>query len=54
MKRSLVTASILLVLLPVLVIAQTADDRLIAAAQNGDTDLARELLAKGADVNAKT
>ena len=54
MKRSLVTALTLLALLPVVLVAQTDGDRLIQAAQNGDIDLARELLAKGADVDAKT
>ncbi len=54
MKRSLVATLVLLAFLPFLLIAQTNGDRLIEAAQNGDTDLARELLAKGADVNAKT
>ena len=54
MNRSLVTACLIVALLPVVLIAQTDGDRLIEAVQIGDIDLARELLAKGADVNVKT
>ena len=54
MKTTLVRTCLLLILLATAVIAQTDGDRLIEAAQSGDIEVARELLVKGADVNAKT
>lgn len=54
MKSSLTAALLLLTLGPFQLHAQADGQRLIEAAQRGDTDLVKELLAKGADVNVKT
>src|SRR5262249_15893147 len=41
-------------LAPIVALAQSANDDLIAAAKRGDAEAVKSLLAKGADVNAKT
>ena len=41
-------------LAPIVALAQIANDDLIAAAKRGDAEAVKSLLAKGADVNAKT
>lgn len=53
MKRFLVSSSLLL-LCGLALAAQTAGDRLIDAVQHEDVGLAKELIAQGADVNAKS
>lgn len=54
MKRSLLLSFLLLWLGPYLLVAQTDDELLIEAAQTGNLERAKELLIRGADVNAKT
>jgi hypothetical protein len=41
-------------LAPIVALAQSANDDLIAASKRGDAEAVKSLLAKGADVNAKT
>jgi outer membrane protein assembly factor BamB len=54
MKRSLLCSTLLLLLFSVGAFAETDGDRLIEAVRDGNNALAKELIEKGADVNAKT
>jgi hypothetical protein len=54
MPKLLLLCLSLIVLLPFIVAAQDANEELLAAARKSDVEKVRALLAKGADVNAKS
>src|SRR5262245_35542407 len=54
MKARNLFSLIIISLAPVVALAQSAGDDLIAAAKRGDAEAVKSLLAKGANVNAKT